>query len=159
MDTDLLKKIRDFALRLLSGRDHSIYELRLKLQKKFSSYPEEMEGVIQECIEKKYLDDERFAQEWIRFREEGSPRGTFLLKQELRKKGVSPEVIDSVLSHIPETDGLAKAETLAKKKISSFPPDLSALKKRERLFRFLLSRGFDHGVIAKILSSRDLFEK
>ena len=50
------------ALKLLSGRDYTIAELRAKLEKKFGAVDE---NVIAELIKRKFLDDRRFVRNFL----------------------------------------------------------------------------------------------
>ena len=53
------------ALKLLRTRDHTVFELRHKLEKRFGQAPDK---TIEQLIEKKFLDDRRFAENFVRVR-------------------------------------------------------------------------------------------
>lgn len=67
-------RLLDRAIRILAMRDHSEQELRRKLAAPVMSKngpealdvtPEEVDKVVEWCIENRYLDDERFVRQFI----------------------------------------------------------------------------------------------
>lgn len=82
-----------YALKLLGYRPRSIHELTVRLREK--QHPDE---AIRETIGKLegwgYLNDDRFAEDWIRSRFINKPMGAQRLREELRGKGVSLDIID-----------------------------------------------------------------
>ena len=88
--------IKQRAFRLLGRRLHSINELRIKLLQK--DYEKEfVENILNELIEKKYLDDYKFAlifaEEKIRTKLWGKNK----IKSELLKKRINSEIVEEVL--------------------------------------------------------------
>src|SRR5437867_10663578 len=57
-----MNEIYAYALKLLRGRDYTISKLCAKLEAKFGSVPPE---VIEQLLEKKFLNDRRFAENYI----------------------------------------------------------------------------------------------
>lgn len=67
-------RLLDRAIRILAMRDHSEQELRRKLAAPVMSKngpealnvtPEEVDNVVEWCIENRYLDDDRFVAQFI----------------------------------------------------------------------------------------------
>lgn len=54
-------------------------------------------SVIEQLTSVKILDDERFAADWARFRDRLRPSGTWLLRQELRDKGIHDKLIATTI--------------------------------------------------------------
>jgi len=98
----------DSAVRSLTRRNHSRWELKTKLiQKGFSS--EEIKTALNRLTELGYLNDQNYAYDYCRHRLKQSPRGQKLLSSELMKRGLPRVLIEQVLEDIyqefPE-DGL-----------------------------------------------------
>ena len=75
-----------FAMKLLDIRKRSVFEIRKRLKQK--EFEEEIiNEVIKELFEYGYLNDEEFAEAYINDRINFNPRGSFLVKKELREKG------------------------------------------------------------------------
>lgn len=84
------------ALRFLSVRDCSRFEMRQKLKRRgFDRVT--IEAVLQELIDKKYIDDQVFAANWVNYRMKTSPRSRRLLAQELIHKGIAQDQIEAAL--------------------------------------------------------------
>jgi SOS response regulatory protein OraA/RecX len=152
MSKNTLQNIRGLAIYYLQKRDHSVYELKIKLQRKYPDNEENIKSILKECEEKKWLNDSDFAQQYIQYRQETSPRGKFALQKELYQKGIAPDIISGLLANMTENNERTFARKLALKKLNAFPSRIENKKKKEKLFRFLQSRGFGIQVIWDVLS-------
>jgi regulatory protein len=132
-------KMLNFAINFLSFRPRSEWEMRFHLRKKTKD-----EELINRIIEKltliKQIDDESFAKWFLDQRNTFRPKSDRILTQELRAKGIGQEIIKKVLSE-DETSELEKALKLIKK-----PMD------REKVIRYLGSRGFSWDIIKDVLA-------
>lgn len=93
--------------------------------------------VIMKLIEKGYLDDEKFAQFFVenRFKKKGvSPRR---LREDLQKKGVSQDIIDSVLSGSERTPE-SEIQKIIEKKYHKYSKD--------KLIAYLVRQGFPYSL-------------
>lgn len=126
-----LWRVRKKAVDLLARREHSRQELSLKLQQR--SFQEDLvRKVIQEMEEKDYLNDRRFAVMWVRSRLRRHPEGPVKLTAGLQEKGVSRDIINSVLgeelTEEVQQEALERAiEKLAKKRGMNRDKMLSSL--------------------------------
>jgi len=122
-----------YALRLLSARAYAEAGLRRKLAHRGS--PEEVEATIRRVKELGYLDDRSYAEGYIRLNQ--GRWGVGKLRQALRAKGVSAEVIERVLADLePQTDPVAEALELLERYPSRYRGE------KAKAMRFLLNRGF-----------------
>jgi len=134
------------ALNFLSYRARSEQEVRQNLTKHGHDEP-----VIDEIIERLnrggLINDASFAEMWVENRSEFRPRGSQMLRLELRQKGIPDEIISSVLEMIDETELAFRA---AQKKARRYRhleyPDF-----RKKMSGFLARRGFHYGIIADVL--------
>ena len=93
-------RLLDRAIRILAMRDHSEQELRRKLAAPVMSKngpealdvtPEEVDKVVEWCIENRYLDDERFVRQFIASRSRKG-YGPARVRQELKYGDPLPSV-------------------------------------------------------------------
>jgi regulatory protein len=130
------------ALAYFAHRPRSERELRDYLTRR-ETPPEVLEAVIGRLVELQLVDDAAFAQYWVENRQQHRPRGGRLLTQELRRKGISQElVVEAVEATTEQEDPAAAAYRAAQRKAQA----LSRLEPREfqnRLSQYLLRRGFD----------------
>lgn len=156
---DTGEKIKGRVIDLISRRPRSEKEVRDYIYQKFREGKFEieesyLEDVVEEVILglKKYdlINDERFAEWYVRNRKDFKPRGKSLLKQELAQKGVSKNIITQSLDYGDDVD-LALAQNLAQKKLRTLDR-FSEEKRKEKLTAFLQRKGFDWGVIKKVTS-------
>ncbi len=84
--------INDAALRYLSSRSRTVFEMKKQLsQKGFAE--EEINSLISEFKDCGYLDDLRYCQEYFHYAF-GKGKGKRLVLNELREKGVDQADID-----------------------------------------------------------------
>jgi regulatory protein len=138
-------ELRARALRLLARREHTPQELESKLSPHAGS-SEAVDVLISELKTKNQLSEARFAEE--RARQLSRKYGAARIRQDLKSKGVSEELIDQVSS-----DGeLERARAILERKYRE--PAATRQEKAKRM-RFLQSRGFSSEIIFKLLSARD----
>ena len=140
-------RLLDRAIRILAMRDHSEQELRRKLAAPVMSKngpealnvtPEEVDKVVEWCIENRYLDDERFVRQFIA-RRSRKGYGPARVRQELKQKGISRETIEAAMREC-EIDWAQLAKEQAQRKYGEPLPTVFA--EKVKIQRFLLYRGY-----------------
>ncbi|MCI0890827.1 MAG: RecX family transcriptional regulator [Chloroflexi bacterium] len=140
-DEDARRRAMDTAFRLLAYGPRSVHELRNRLKRK-SFEPEIIARTVDRLKELGYVDDEAFARFWTESRRSSSPRSARLLASELRLKGIAPQVANEATSAIADDEAAYEAASGRLRSLRG----LQYKTFRERLGRFLTSRGFDYGV-------------
>lgn len=143
-----------YALRLLTVRDRSIQELKERLEKRFPG--DEVQETLEYLEQIGYLDDLRFATNFVQYRNRQRPSGNYLLRFELRSKGVKESYIDQVLNADEVEYELAL--NLARQRLDTME-HVEALVRIRRLYGLLQRRGFSSGVARSVvgeLLDRDL---
>ena len=138
------------AVRLLTRRDHTGFEIFQKLgQRGFSGGV--IDRVLAECRRLDYIDDERTARIYIgQLARRGF--GFRRIRLELRKKGLTGERFEIILNaHRAEIDEHEIARKVMLKKMKSFESVEDRQKRRDKMYRFLYSRGFDASVISEVI--------
>ncbi|CAN5139296.1 hypothetical protein BH11PAT4_BH11PAT4_2140 [soil metagenome] len=149
---------KSYALRLLKSRLRSAWELRQALSRRDVA-PDEIETVLAELREVGLVDDLRFAKAWIATRDRLSPRGVFVLQQELQLKGIDKATIQQAFllrgEEREEEDGMdeeTRARSVLERKQRQYahlPPEVM----KRRLAGVLLRRGFPTDLVMRILKS------
>ncbi len=141
---EALQQAIDRAMNYLSFRPRSREEVRLYLRRKETPL-ELIDAVLERLQQLDLINDRAFAEFWVGTREKFSPRGTRLLKNELRMKGVERTIADEMLDDQQDEEramraGRKKALTLirlARMDYATFS---------QRLGSFLQRRGFSYEV-------------
>jgi regulatory protein len=141
-----LQRLEEFALaeeralRLLRHRLRSEHELTSRLlQEEFT--PDAVAGTLGRLRSLGYIDDDRFARAYVHDRLLKRSVGRARLASELRRKGLPLPLITSVLDEeVSGSDEARRAEAEAAKALRRYRGD--PRKRRDRLTRFLLGRGF-----------------
>ncbi|VAX25233.1 hypothetical protein MNBD_IGNAVI01-905 [hydrothermal vent metagenome] len=142
------------AYRYLGNRNHSSFELRVKLTKK--EYQKLIiEKVIEDLRAKGYVNDQKFAESFVKNRIEKRKEGIVKINSELRKKGISNEIISDVINNFTDDPiHFQNALQLARKKHQSLiKKNLDFQKLKGRLFNFLKGKGYTTEIILKVLDT------
>lgn len=122
---------------LLARREHSRRELERKLvQREFE--PALVARVLDELIDEGLLDNQRFAEAFVRSRIVRG-KGPLKILAELSERGVGQAQAEQALA-ASETDWAAVAEEALAKRFGAEP--INDVKERARRTRFLAARGF-----------------
>jgi regulatory protein len=157
------------ALRLLSTRSRSVREIQDRLLKK-ELEPSEVSYCVRWLEERDLLNDEAFGRAFTRDRLRFSPRSPFLLKRELRDRGVGPSLAEGVVEAVLEEEETS-AQDLAVRAAEAWTRKqnhgtMKALldgrftpareKARRRLYGFLARRGFTGDAARRGLEAGEL---
>ncbi len=133
-----MNEIFNHAVKLLAARDYSIVRLKQKLAAKFGEVPEE---VIAQLLAKRFLNDRRFASEYVRRRRKV---GITRLREELGAQGIDRELLEEILG---ATDWPSLRTALAARMADwKMQPPLNS-RKAARLFRALARLGYEEDAI------------
>lgn len=138
---------KSVAVRLLSRREHSTYEIRDKLlQRDFDEA--EIEQALVELQQGDWLSDERYAEAYIRMRQQKG-FGPIRIAIELNERGVKESIIDTYMYAGDESWRQTLLRQYEKKYKNSDVEDYNEKAKR---IRFLQYRGFPLDMIYKEIS-------
>jgi len=137
----------NYSLKYLSYRARSVKEVYEYLVRK-NFVEDTINSVLKKLIDLKFLNDEEFAKSWIESRQKYKGRSKFILKNELRLKGLSDDVIKPLLKEAQ--DDLETARILFDKKkriLGNIPTE----EFKKKMAGFLQRKGFSWEIISKLL--------
>ena len=139
---DGVEEAKAAALTYLSYRSRSIGEVRKRLlQKGFDA--DDVGEVIARFTDLGYLDDKRFAEEWVRFSAKGKGWGRRRIIQELAAKGIERETIDGAVACLSvENERVTARTALEAWRRKRTAPTPSSLRERQSAYQHLMRRGF-----------------
>lgn len=135
---------------ILARRDHSEYEVRVKLGRKGFS-PQQIDDTITKLTQAKLLDDEKFAIKFVANTLQFKKVGPRWLIHKLQEKRVATEIIEpAVYQFFDDT----KEERLATEAAEAWCKSHARYARDpERLTRFLISRGFSYEAATKAIDN------
>jgi Uncharacterized protein conserved in bacteria len=145
------KKALNLAYRELSVRPRSQMEIIKKL-KNYEYDDNVIKDVINKLVEFKYIDDMEFAKLWIEDRKRLKAISRSKLMQELKAKGIDKLIINQVLEECCDND-LQAAVSLMQKKINKVDYENYDRNEIQKLYRFLLYKGFSYDTAKKALDT------
>lgn len=153
---DQFDRFYNKTLKFLSFRPRSEKEIRDYLNRK-KAESSLIEAIIKALKDQNFLNDLEFAKWWIEQRTKFKQRALWVVKRELKQKGVSDETIENQISNInPDQIGIKDQKEndleLAKKIVESKIDKYKRLSKQEifkKLGGVLARRGFNYDIIKK----------
>ena len=142
--------IRVAAMNLLARREHLRSELRSKLLRRFED-GQLLDDMLDQLAEENLQSDQRFAESYIRQRS-GRGYGPDRIRQELRQKGASGELVELALEACEIDWAILALEVRRKKYGSALPADF---KEKGRQLGFLRYRGFGGEFASAALAAED----
>ncbi|MBX7453295.1 recombination regulator RecX [Mycolicibacterium sp. 3033] len=155
--SDRAEQARAVCLRLLTVRARTRAELQTQLTKR--GYPEDVSAaVLDRLTQVGLIDDEDFAEQWVRSRRLRAGKGKRALAAELRTKGVDTEVISAALSGIDAGAERTRAEELVRDRLRreklGDPGDREADNRvARRLVGMLARRGYSQSMALDVVTA------
>lgn len=142
------KRATKRAMHLLEQMDRTEKQLRDKL--KAGEYPECCIDQAVEYVKRfHYLDDRRYAENYIRFSQNKMSRRN--LSAKLMQKGISRDIVELALEEGYESDESKQIQALLEKK--HFNPEVKDEGEFRRIYQYLMRRGFRSSDILREMKS------
>jgi regulatory protein len=146
----LARQARDYVNLLLKFRLRSVEEVRKKLAQR-GFLGNIIDDVVGDFSRAGLLDDRRFAKIWVQDRLSLKPMGRLRMRLELKAKGLSDADIDDAISQTSkDIDEYELAKPIAVKRLRVLD-NVDKLKRKKRVWDFLLRRGFTYDVIDRVV--------
>lgn len=147
-----LRRARERALYLMESRDHSYRELFDKLEKNYSE--DICFEVCNRLAEIGVINDRRYAEKLCRQLFEVKKLGRYRVRQEMRLKGLSSEIIEEAMENFSEEDEpFERLEKLVEQKYERYLTDRKGV---EKVKNALARKGYSFGEIKEVLDLYDL---
>ena len=156
MEKILPKRAKLRSMNLLQSREYTEKQLKDKLLQ--GGYPEQIADEAIDYVKSyRYIDDDRYAASYIEYHVESKSRQRIV--QDLIRKGISKDCIERQWQRIEELGVFINEEKmileiLEKKNYIDKEADM---KERQRIYAFLLRKGFSSDKIRKVMNAEGYF--
>jgi regulatory protein len=138
------------AAQLCSSQEQCTSHIRQKLSS-WKVSEQDAEKILHVLIKEKFLDDQRYANFYVRDKFRFNGWGKIKLTMMLRQKEIPGTIIEEALNQIDPELYKQKCEHLISEKAASLK-ESNQFKRKGKLFRFAAQRGFESDLIHQILS-------
>jgi len=140
------------AINSLARRAYSVYEMRSYLERRAED-KDVVKNVLDRLKHLNYLDDARYARQFVRLRTELRKQGAFRIARDLRARGVPDRHIEAALAErSPESSDSALVRARLERRIKLLRDPLDE-RRVASLYRSLLRAGFSADTIRRELSA------
>ena len=140
------------AINSLARRAYSVYEMRIYLERRAED-KDTVKGVLDRLKQLNYLDDARYARQFVRMHTELRKRGAFRIARDLRARGLADRHIEAALAErSPESTESALVRARLERRIKTLRGPLDE-RRVASLYRSLLRAGFSADTIRRELNA------
>lgn len=140
------------ALNYLAHKPRTETEVRRKLRRADDVPDDVIEDVVARLYELQYLDDEAYAQDYVRNRFSSKKYGPVRIRRELVERGIDRHVAEEAVADLfADEDAAAAARQHAEKRWARLADEDDPRRRRQKLYRYLRRRGFTSDTINPIL--------
>jgi regulatory protein len=140
------------AINALSRRAYSVYEMRNYLELRAED-KQAVQQILVRLKENQYLDDERYARQFVRQRAEIRKQGAYRIARDLRARGVPDRHIETALAErSAESDEAVIVRTRLARRLKTLRGPLDE-RRTASLYHSLLRAGFASDTIRRELQA------
>ncbi len=153
----LPKRAKLRAMNLLKSRAYTVKQLRDKL--KAGGYPEAVtEEALQYVGSFHYTDDLRYAVSFIQDHETGRSRRR--IEQDLLGRGIDRATLEQAWAQWEESGGSQDEQAMIQALLTKkgYDPDRADQKEKQRIYGFLMRRGFSGEQVRRAIFSGDIYD-
>ena len=137
------------AAKYCAYQERTQQEVRDKLYS-YGLYSDMVEEILSELISDGFVNEERFAQAYVRGKFRSNKWGRIKIGIGLRQKGISDYCIRSGLKEISESDYTDTLRSLIQKKWNSMEGE-DTYTRKHKTARFVQGKGYESEIIWKVL--------
>lgn len=145
------QKSYGMAIRYLGFRMRSIKEMETYLEGKEIGRLE-IEKIIVALLDKNLLNDEQFANAFVKDRKNQTIKGPIVISRELREKGISEKLTSQALAHYSYEEQYEKVLKWAKKQEERRSND-SHRKQKDQIKLKIMQKGFNGDIVNDVLAA------
>jgi regulatory protein len=156
---DQYVRAKQRALDYLAHKPRTEEEVRRKLRRQDIPDPV-VEDVVARLYELSYLDDEAYAQDYVRNRFASKKYGPVRIRRELVKRGIDRHTAEAAVDELfAEKDMQAVAREHAEKRWARLADEDDPRRRKQKLYRYLRRRGFTSATITPLLDQLEREKK
>src|SRR5699024_3850350 len=142
------------AINYLSYRMRTQREIRTYLQDK-NVTPEMTNDIINRLAKEQLIDDQTFAEAFVRDRRNQTTKGPKIIVKELQEKGISREIAEEAVLQYGDDAQFSKAYKWAQSEAKKKSPH-AANKQKEQIQYKLMHKGFAPDVISQVMNEIEI---
>ena len=147
---DLQRELARY-MALCSRREYAGYDIVSALKRKGVSQ-QEADGLLKKLRENGFVDDRRYVTAFVKDKVLLAGWGGSKVEYQLRMKGFTPALIAEAFEELDKEDAGRRMEEVIARKYNSLKDENDRAKKRAKVIRFALSRGFSYDQVSRVLS-------
>lgn len=144
-----VKKALQIIAAQCSKKEYCRFDITVKLQR-WELSEKDIAEVMAFLVKNHFVDDERYARAYAKDKFRFNRWGKLKIELMLRQKQIPDHIVAEALRALPEEDYDEVCISLLKQKSRSLKEEDSR-KRKAKLFRYALARGFSYEVVARCL--------
>lgn len=141
------QELYNYCIKLIHIRPRTKREIMTRLEKR-GTPPSKISLIIIELRHLGYIDDKRYAHEYVEYLIRKKPSGKIMIQKRMKMRGLSQNCIDLALATWDDALEKTLAWRVTEKKISQLSSKGPV--SPDKIVRYLQSKGFSSGIINEI---------
>ena len=129
--------------------EYCLSDIRRKMQR-WALTEAEKKRITEQLLKDRFVDEERYARAFVRDKFRFNRWGMVKIELELRRRGISQDVIDVAKEEVSDEDRTATLKRLLEEKAKTITAKTD-YERMGKLYRFALSKGYTYDEISQIL--------
>lgn len=143
--TQALEKLKSYC----AYQERSHYEVEKKLNS-LGFFYDQMDTVVGCLIEENFLNEQRFVEAFVSGKLRYKHWGKNKIIQHLKQHRVSSYLLKKAFEDISDNEYISILEIELNKKASQVSSETNFLKKKQKIYNYLLQKGFTYDEISKV---------
>lgn len=144
-----ISKAKERIASYCAYQERCVLEVRNKLEE-FGLDQSQIEPILETLKKEGFLNEERFVEAFVKGRFTLKKWGKIRIRQELKMRNIPDEVINKAIGQIDDEEYFIVLKHLAERKWK-VTQESNQLKKKAKLQRFLVFRGFENDLIRDVI--------
>lgn len=146
------EEVLNKLLKFCAYQERSTFEVKLKAEK-LGANNVDVESLLSFLKDENFINEERFAHHFVQGKVSIKKWGKYKLIEGLRQKGVGSSVIDNVINELDKDTIKQNIRYWLNRKL---PIDKTNRDEKSKLYRFLMTKGFEHSEVMEIMKKENL---
>ncbi|MDE6323258.1 MAG: RecX family transcriptional regulator [Paramuribaculum sp.] len=149
----IVARLEDLCVR----SEQSVFDLRQKISRWGLTDPMETDRIIDGLIDRRFVDDSRFARAYVRDKYRFDRWGRMKIIRGLIARRIPRPTIDEALEEIDNREYALNCYRLLCSRRRQIPDSVEPHDARQRLMRFAAARGYELSLIVRLIEKKRLW--
>lgn len=138
------------AMKYCAYQERCIFELKQKLFE-WGANEAISKKIVENILDEGFINEQRYTELFIKGKVNIKKWGKAKIRAALKQKHIQDELIDKQIADITDEDYMSNLKLIIEKKLKGLEQEESVINKKQKLFRYLISKGYEYDLVSSII--------